>query len=75
MLLHEHGARCKGALRHAGAAAEPRRFTGLVPIMAHDDVDHAADRVGAVERRALRAANDLDPLDAKPTGGEKRVAP
>ena len=38
---------------------EPRR--GSLPALG-DDVDHAPDRVGAVERR-LRAPQDLDPLD------------
>ena len=58
------------APRHSGALAERRVVAGLevhepgrrpLPALG-DDVDHAADRVGAVERR-LRAAQDLDPLD------------
>ena len=32
-------------------------------VVSHDDVDHPRDGVGAVQRRALRPANDFDTLD------------
>src|SRR2546422_3177856 len=37
-------------------------YTTLFRSLLGDDVDHAADRVGAVER-GLRPSDDLDPLD------------
>src|SRR5690606_16394817 len=51
-----------GADGAVAAALDGRLEAGRAPGLLRDDVDHAADRVGAVER-ALRPPENLDPLD------------
>ena len=63
MFLNKHGTRRECALRQTGRAAELGTVALAGTIVAHNDIDDAADRIRAIQCRALRPANDLDALD------------
>jgi len=64
MTLREHAIRTVGAASHAGASLQLRaRCAAVDAIVSSDDVDDAADRIGPIQRGALRAANDFDVVD------------
>src|SRR5512138_3483357 len=60
MTLGEHAARRVDAAGHAGAGLQLHAWRATIDaVVARDDVDHAADGVGAVECRALGSSDDL----------------
>src|SRR5687768_16389799 len=76
MLLRQGRPWTEVAAQHADVAARDEAASAIRRTgMPTDNVDHAADRVRAIERRPLRAPNDLDSLDRlwREVGDDQRV--
>ena len=60
MTLGEHPARCVNAAGHTGAGLQLGVWRATIdPVVTCHDVDHATDRVGAVQCCALWSSDDL----------------
>ena len=63
VFLNQHGSGSKRAVCRTRRAPKFRELGAVSVVVAHDDVDHTADGIRAVQCRTLGAANHLDALD------------